>query len=217
MDAEQDRLANPFGMDEACTNCPTLTETRTCVVHGYGEVDADFVFVGEAPTPGADAAGIPFTGDDSGQRIRSILAALDFIDDIDAEAPNLQNAYLTYLARCRHPDRPPTDEDITRCDPFLTAEIRMINPEIIVPIGERALRVIGAEYTTIDPTRLTLPEYHASELRGRGFELLPMMDPAAMSEQAQTEFINTVQETLARDYRQTKGRRGRAERDHSNS
>lgn len=217
MDAEQDRLRNPMGMDEACENCPDLTATRSCVVHGYGQVDADFIFIGETPTADADTAGIPFSGIAADLRVRSVLESLGFIEDATADTPDVENAYLTYLARCRHPDRPPTDAEVGRCDPYLTAEIRMINPEIIVPIGQRALRVIAAEYTTLDPTELSFPDHHATELRGRGFELLPMIDPARMTDQLETTFVHAFQETLDRDYRQTKGRRGAAERDHSNS
>ena len=47
-------------MDEECRNCPALCETRTQVVHGYGDVAADFLFVGERPTASADELGVPF-------------------------------------------------------------------------------------------------------------------------------------------------------------
>ncbi|MFC6769593.1 uracil-DNA glycosylase, partial [Natrinema soli] len=59
MDANQRSRANPYGMDEECRNCPALCETRTQVVHGYGDVGADFLFVGERPTAHADEAGVP--------------------------------------------------------------------------------------------------------------------------------------------------------------
>ncbi|MFC6736400.1 uracil-DNA glycosylase, partial [Halolamina salina] len=63
MDAHQDELSNPFAMDEDCRNCPALADCREQVVHGYGDAGAEFVFVGESPTAGAEATGVPFTGD----------------------------------------------------------------------------------------------------------------------------------------------------------
>ena len=56
MDAEQDTRRNPYGMDEDCRNCPGLCDVRERVVHGYGDVGADFVFVGESPSAASEAA-----------------------------------------------------------------------------------------------------------------------------------------------------------------
>lgn len=57
-------------MDTDCTNCSGLCETREQVVHGYGDVGAEFLFVGEAPTAAAERTGVPFTGDEAGRRRR---------------------------------------------------------------------------------------------------------------------------------------------------
>ena len=210
MDAHQDEFANPFGMDEDCRNCSDLCDVRTNVVHGYGDAGAEFVFVGGRPSPGADRTGVPFTGDDAGRRLQRILGELGFSNSPpDANRPELDNAYCTYLTRCRHPDRDPTDEEVTTCDPYLTADLRMINPEIIVPVGTLALRGVAVEHTTRDPANLDAADLHATTIRGRGFELVPMR---ALDDQtdADTEaFVEHVAESvLGRDYRQTKGRSG---------
>ena len=47
---DQETLSNPFGMDESCRNCPALCETRDSVVHGYGDVTADFVGIVDDPS-----------------------------------------------------------------------------------------------------------------------------------------------------------------------
>jgi uracil-DNA glycosylase family 4 len=211
VDANQDTFRNPFGMDEGCTNCPALCETREQVVHGYGDVGAEFLFVGATPSAGADERGIAFAGGDGEERLRYVLSELGFARSApDAADLDLQNAYLTYLTRCRHPDRGPTDEEIRNCDAFLTAELRMINPEIIVPIGQRVLEALAVEYTTRRPDSFDAAAEHATTIRGRGFELVPMR---ALDDQtdAQTEaFVDHVaSEVLGRDYRQTKGRRSR--------
>ncbi|WP_372911192.1 uracil-DNA glycosylase family protein [Salinigranum sp.] len=211
MDAEQDRLRNPFNMDEACTNCDALPETRTQVVHGYGDVGAEFLFVGDSPSQAADRTGVPFTGDGGGERLQRVLGELGFSrSPPDATEPDLQNVFLTYLARCRHPTRPATDAEVTNCDPFLTAEIRMINPHIIVPVGERALRTLAVEYTTRPPESFDVEEAHATTIRGRGFELVPMKSLEDQTDADTEAFVDHILENVfARDYRQTKGRRSR--------
>ncbi|QSX01209.2 uracil-DNA glycosylase [Haloterrigena alkaliphila] len=222
MDANQQSRANPFGMDEECRNCPALCETRTQVVHGYGDVDADFLFVGERPTATADEVGVPFAAsdvddqsasdrdDEAGTTLRRLLERLGLCDATSpADAPVLENVYLTNLTRCRDPDRRPTDEEIVNCDPYLNAEIRMINPEILVPVGERALRELGVEYTTTLAEDLALPADHAERIRGRGFELVPMIDPREQSDAQTQRWLEEFVDLMASDYRQTKGQRDR--------
>lgn len=209
MDANQRSRRNPFGMDEECTNCPELCETREEIAHGYGDVGAEFLFVGEHPTEGADRTGIPFFGDDRGEALQDVLRALEFARQEPGEEPDLENAYLTLLTRCRHPERPPTDREIENCEAFLSSEIRMINPEIIVPVGERALAEITAEYTRDDPEEFDVETHNGEEIRGRGFEIVPMIDPAEATDEQRETFLESFSDVLGRDYRQTKGRRGR--------
>jgi len=210
VDPAQDHPDNPFGMDADCRNCPDLCGERTNVVHGYGDVGADFLFVGGRPGPGADRTGIPFTGDPAGERLQRILGELGFASSPPgADRPELDDAYCTYLTRCRHPDRGPTDEEVATCDPYLTADVRMINPEIIVPIGDRALRGVAVEHTTRDAASLDAAESHATTIRGRGFELVPMRALADQTDAETDAFVEHVAESvLGRDYRQTKGRSG---------
>jgi uracil-DNA glycosylase family 4 len=207
VDARQDELANPFGMDEDCRNCSALCETRSRVVHGYGDVAADFLFVGEAPDEGSDRAGIPLA--DEARDVLWTLERLGLCEDPEAEEPAVDNVFLTNLTRCRHPDRAPTDEEVTNCEPFLSAEIRMINPEILVPVGQRALVEIATEYTTRPADDFDVEADNGREIRGRGFELIPMVDPREAPTGAVEDFVEAFAETMGRDYRQTKGRRGR--------
>ncbi|GGL23492.1 uracil-DNA glycosylase [Halarchaeum grantii] len=210
MDAAQETRYNPFGMDEDCRNCEALCGVRDRVVHGYGDVSADFVFVGETPSAAAERTGVPFTGDAVGERFQDILGQVGLNHSLpESEEPEIENAYLAYLTRCHHPERPPTDEEVATCEPFLNADLRMINPEVIVPVGERALAEIGEEYTTTPVADLDVVEHHAERIRGRGFELFPMVHPAAMTEEQVDAFVTAFLDLLETDYRQTKGRRGR--------
>jgi uracil-DNA glycosylase len=87
----------------------------------------------------------------------------------------------------------------------------MINPEVLVPVGERALQVLVAEHTTLrEPP--AVEDAHATEIRGRGFLLVPMRDPADATDAEDRAILDTMDELLAGDYRQSKGRRGRQER-----
>ncbi|SFB95856.1 uracil-DNA glycosylase, family 4 [Halobiforma haloterrestris] len=210
-------------MDEDCRNCPALCETRNRIVHGYGDVGADFLFVGERPTARADDVGVPFLsegdGDEAenenenendGTTLRRILERLALCDATSpADRPTLEKVYLTNLTRCRDPERPPADEEIGNCEPFLNAEIRSINPEVLVPVGERALEELGTEYTTTPAEDLSLPDAHATTIRGRGFALVPMIDPREQTDAQTQAWLEHFAELMASDYRQTKGRRER--------
>jgi len=211
VDANQQEFRNPFGMDADCENCPGLCEERERVVHGYGDVGAEFLVVGTGPTAAAEANGVPFTGAGGGERVQSIFADLGFVrSSPDAAEPDVQNVFFTNLTRCRHPDREATDREVDTCEPFLNAEIRMINPQIIVPVGERALRELAVEYTTRRPDSFDVDAEHATTIRGRGFELVPMKEPATMTDAEEEAFREHLRENvLSRDYRQTKGRQSR--------
>ncbi|MFB6143343.1 MAG: uracil-DNA glycosylase family protein [Halorientalis sp.] len=210
MDAEQETLANPFGMDADCERCPALCETRSRVVHGYGDVGASFVVVGPSPGPGADRTGTPFTGDEAGERMLSILARLGFTDaDPTSTEPALDDVYLTHLARCHHPERAATDDEVRNCEGYLDAELRHINPEVIVPVGQQVLAALAYEYTTRSPDAFDIREAHATTIRGRGFELVPMRPPSEQSAAETTAFLEHFADLLERDYRQTKGQRER--------
>jgi uracil-DNA glycosylase family 4 len=211
VDANQNKLRNPFGMDADCENCPELCGPRDRVVHGYGDVGGEFLVVGTRPSAPAEANGVPFTGAGAGERVQSIFSDLGFVRSApDATEPDVQNIFFTNLTRCRHPDREPTDREVETCEPFLNAEIRMINPQIIVPVGERPLRELAVAYTTRRPDSFDIDAEHATTIRGRGFELVPMKEPSEMTDTEVDAFREHMRENvLSRDYRQTKGRQSR--------
>jgi uracil-DNA glycosylase family 4 len=208
MDADQGSMSNPFGMDEECQNCPDLCETRETVVHGYGDVGAEFLVLGDSPSQRADACGLPFTGDRE-RELLDILAAVDMVEDPDADEPELDNAFLTYVTRCLHPDRDATETEVQNCELYLNSEIRMINPEILLPVGQRPLEELAFEYTTLSKDEMDIDERHATTIRGRGFEILPMLPPVEQTDDERAAFLDHFSDVLGQDYRQTKGRRRR--------
>lgn len=205
-------MRNPFGMDEQCTACPDLVETRTGIVHGYGDVTADFLLVDEQPPAWADAGGAGVESAPSDDPVVTSLARLGLlqVDATDSnDDPVLSNAFVTHLTRCRHPERSPTEAECGNCHAFLSAEIRTVNPEVMIPIGQRPLDVIAAEFTTRDVSDLEIDAVHAAPIRGRGFELLPTVSREALTGTTLDDFVHAMRELMNRDYRQTKGRRRR--------
>ena len=209
MDARQDETANPFGMDEDCRQCPELCETRSQVVHGYGDVGADFVVIGPEPSAGADETGVPFTGED--RLVLEVLSRVGLVEDPATDEPEVDDVFLSYVTRCHHPDRAATDEEVRNCEGYRSSELRMINPEIIVPVGGRALSALAFQYTTKSADDLDVAELHASTVRGRGFELLPMLSPVDQTAAETEAFVERFADLLGTDYRQTKGRQGSLE------
>jgi len=197
-------------MDTDCENCPELCGPAT----GSFTVTATWVVSFSSSVRGRARPPRPTVSlHRCGRRGASAvdLRRLGFVRSApDATEPDVQNIFFTNLTRCRHPKREPTDREVETCEPFLNAEIRMINPQIIVPVGERPLRELAVAYTTRRPDSFDIDAEHATTIRGRGFELVPMKEPSEMTDTEADAFREHMRENvLSRDYRQTKGRQSR--------
>ena len=117
----------------SCEGCP-LGKTRTNCVFGTGNRNAELMFVGEAPGEQEDLTGIPFVGA-AGKHLDRHLAAVGIDRD---------SVYIANILKCRPPknrDPLPTEEDA--CMDFLRAQVRLIQPKIIVCLGRiAAMRLI---------------------------------------------------------------------------
>ncbi|MGC8545595.1 MAG: uracil-DNA glycosylase [Athalassotoga sp.] len=112
-----------------CTACQ-LSQTRTNVVVGEGNIHSPIVFVGEGPGEDEDLSGRPFVGR-AGQLFDKILESAGFVR---------KDLYITNVVKCRPPgNRTPYTEEILACSHFLMAQIAIINPQIIVTLGATAL------------------------------------------------------------------------------
>jgi DNA polymerase len=145
-----------------CAKCPHLARSRTQTVFGVGNLDADILFVGEAPGAEEDAQGEPFVGR-AGQLLTRIIQAMGF---------GRSDVYIANILKCR-PDmpagstgnRPPTPEEMQTCRPYLLEQIRVIEPRVIVALGAVAVEgLLGSRGTM-------------RELRGRwnSFDGIPLM------------------------------------------
>lgn len=111
-----------------CQRCP-LARTRTNIVFGVGNPEANLMFVGEAPGADEDRQGEPFVGR-GGQLLNRWLVDLGLSRD---------DVYIANVLKCRPPgNRDPKPLEVDRCSPFLQAQIRAIEPKVIVALGRHA-------------------------------------------------------------------------------
>ncbi|MBX5462693.1 MAG: UdgX family uracil-DNA binding protein [Steroidobacteraceae bacterium] len=122
-----------------CRACP-LWKTATCTVFGEGPRDAHIVLVGEQPGDGEDRAGKPFVGP-AGQVLNDALAQAG----IDRRVLYVTNAVKHFKFEPRGKRRmhmTPAQQEIAACRPWLEAELRLLEPSLIVALGATAARSI---------------------------------------------------------------------------
>jgi uracil-DNA glycosylase len=109
----------------ACTRC-ALHQSRTQTVFGVGRRDADLLVVGEAPGADEDRQGEPFVGR-AGQLLNAMLRAMG--------TPRSE-VYIANILKCRPPgNRDPQPEESTSCTPYLTQQIALLKPRVILAVG----------------------------------------------------------------------------------
>jgi len=154
----------------ACVKCAHLAASRKNVVFGVGDIQAQLMFVGEAPGADEDSRGEPFVGR-AGQLLTKIIETMGL---------NRGSVYIANILKCR-PDTPgqatgnrkPTPEEMQACIPFLHEQIDLIRPKVLVALGGTAVE--GLLGKTVGITRLRgqwqtyrgtplMPTYHPSFL-----------------------------------------------------
>ena len=169
------RLAELAAEAAGCTRCP-LAATRTQVVFGVGDPEADLMFVGEAPGRDEDLQGVPFVGR-SGQLLDRLLA--------EEVGIGREAVYIANVVKCRPPDnRDPKPDEIAACRPYLEEQVALIAPKVVVTLGNFATRLLLDTDQGITKLRGRLtrwappswcPTFHpAAALRGGGVVLAQM-------------------------------------------
>jgi len=183
---------------DGCTHCPALVANRRCIVHGYGAADARVVFVGEAPGyKGGDLTGVPFTRDRSGVRLQRALMALGLSDETDprTERPCLR-CFVTNVVRCNPPaNRTPTCAEVANCLPFLWQELSLVQPGIVVPIGNVAAQALFPRLVGQPAPPIT--QAHALVFPSDGMTIVPMHHPARISNADLARFVEVMRSLLA--------------------
>jgi uracil-DNA glycosylase family 4 len=155
-------------LDEAkdCRRCP-LHQTRTNVVFGAGDADADLMFVGEAPGRTEDELGLPFVGQ-AGKLLDKLLG------EIGMERGQV---WICNTLKCRPPgNRDPQPSEIEACSDFLDRQIELIEPKVICSLGNFSTKLLRADNTGI--SRLHGQE-EVRVIGPRAVRLYPLYHPAA--------------------------------------
>ncbi len=185
---------------EGCTRCPELVANRSCIVHGYGAADACVLFIGEAPGyRGGDVTGIPFTLDRSGVRLQRMLIELGLSTETDPrlERPRLR-CFLTNVVRCNPPsNRTPTRAETANCLPHLWQELELVNPSIVVPVGNVAARAVFPYL--LDQVAPPITKAHAQFFAHDGGWVVPMRHPARISNADLARFARMLRRLLRPD------------------
>lgn len=123
-----------------CQRCPALCTSRTQVVFGSGNQNAEILFLGEAPGAEEDKQGIPFCGA-SGKVLQELLASIDLTRD---------DVFITNTILCRpENNRNPAKEEVENCRERLDTLIQIMKPKVIVTIGNFATeRILGKKGIT---------------------------------------------------------------------
>jgi uracil-DNA glycosylase family 4 len=146
-----------------CTRC-ALAATRTQVVFGVGAPDAELMFVGEGPGRDEDLVGEPFVGR-SGKLLDKLVH-----QELGLERDRF---YIANVVKCRPPgNRDPLPAEIAACRPYLEAQLALVEPSVVVTLGNFATRLLLE--TTEGIRRLRGKAYPF----GRG-HLVPTYHPAA--------------------------------------
>ena len=144
-----------------CVKC-VLAKTRTQVVYGVGNPNADLMFIGEAPGRDEDEQGKPFVGR-AGQLLTDIIKAMKLTRD---------DVYIANVVKCRPPEnRNPETEELDACRPYIRQQVEIIQPRVIVTLGRFALQSLTEKAYGITAVRGKWLEYN-------GVRVMPTYHPA---------------------------------------
>ncbi len=157
------RLAQVAEQASGCTKC-RLAQGRTQVVFGVGAPDADLVFIGEGPGFHEDRQGEPFVGA-AGQLLTRMLVGIALRRD---------QVYICNVVKCRPPgNRDPRPDEIDACTPWLVEQLSLIQPRVIVTLGNFATRFVLDTPSGITRMRGRIHDWH-------GRTVIPTFHPAAI-------------------------------------
>jgi uracil-DNA glycosylase family 4 len=156
-------LADAAAEAASCTKC-RLAEGRTQVVFGVGNPDAELMFIGEAPGFNEDKQGEPFVGA-AGQLLTRMLGEIGF---------TRADVYIANILKCRPPgNRDPLSDEIESCTPWLIEQISLIQPALVVTLGNFATKFVLNTQTGITRLRGQTFPWH-------GRAVIPTFHPAAI-------------------------------------
>lgn len=165
-ESRREALKDVFLAARDCTRCG-LAQTRTQVVFGAGNADADVMFVGEAPGRTEDERGLPFVGA-AGRLLGDLLAGIGM---------SREDVFIANVLKCRPPqNRDPQPVEIDACQEWLFAQLDLIRPTVVATLGNFSTKLLRG-----DPTGITRLHGRPEErvIGPRRVRLLPLFHPAA--------------------------------------
>jgi uracil-DNA glycosylase family 4 len=164
----RDALKAVWQQAQTCTKCPQLASTRTRVVFGSGNADADLMFVGEAPGANEDRLGLPFVGQ-AGKLLDTLLGEIGLTRG---------DVFVANVLKCRPPgNRDPLPGEIDACQDYLFRQLDLIEPRVVCTLGNFATKLLRADPGT-GITRLHGRE-EVRTIGPRTVRLYPLYHPAA--------------------------------------
>ncbi len=166
-DERREELKAVWQQARGCTRCPQLAATRTTVVFGAGNADADLMFVGEAPGANEDREGLPFVGQ-AGKLLDKLLGEIGM---------SREDVFVANVLKCRPPgNRDPQPAEIDACQDYLLRQVELIEPRVICTLGNFATKLLRD-----DPTGITRLHGQSEDrtIGPRRVRLFPLFHPAA--------------------------------------
>ena len=151
---------------EECLHCRAceLSKTRTQVVFGVGDPEAEVLFIGEAPGKNEDEQGEPFVGR-AGKLLDEMLAMIGL---------QRENIYITNSVKCRPPEnRDPLNTEKDACRGYLRRQVKLMRPKIIVCLG----RISAMEFIRED---FKITQEHGQFFDKNGTLMMALYHPAAL-------------------------------------
>jgi uracil-DNA glycosylase len=181
-DDREMRLALLAEQARGCTSC-VLHAKRRQAVFSRGNPFSELCFVGEGPGADEDAQGEPFVGK-AGQLLDKMIVAMGYQRD---------DVYVCNVVKCRPPDnRKPEPEEMAACKPFLTDQLGLVQPKVIVALGATALQGLTGASEGITRSRGKWKLYKGT------VPIMPTFHPAYLLRQpaAKRDVWNDLQEVM---------------------
>ncbi len=169
-----------------CMRCSQLVDSRRRIVDGVGSMDADLVFVGEAPGQREDDVGEPFVG-----RSGELLT-----EKLESHGVSRDDVRITNSVRCRPPEnRDPRKKELANCRSYLYSELQEVDPEVVSTLGRVPTgNLLGDGFRMAD----VVGEVTELQIESSVYPLVPCYHPAAMlyDRSKEAEFDSVLEKTL---------------------
>ena len=192
----------------SCQKCKDLAELRKISVPGTGAPKANIIIVSNFPhKDGAEKKGVPFTGDESGKFMMDILK--------QAKLSLAKDTYITYLVKCTprkvleekgskkvKEEKKPAARHVANCVPYLTQEISISTPHIIVSLGLDVSNTLLHNFFSVEKKFRSIEKIHMRVFENPSFKLVPFFSPhdvvveKIISEEKYIEDFNSLAKVL---------------------